>query len=139
MRLFTLYCAAAPGVSRLHYFVYFRKRNSSQTIYLSIFLTDFENKYFLLQALFLSLGENYSKTELTFQSAIASAIEHRFWHEAGLGGELYGVFLLENKKRDKALEQLSIARDRYKQWGAMKKYNEVEEYIERISLSTIGI
>ena len=37
MRLFTLYCAAAPGVSRLHYFVYFRKRNSSQTIYFSIF------------------------------------------------------------------------------------------------------
>ena len=106
---------------------------------ISPFLTDFENKYFLLQALFLSLGENYSKTELTFQSAIASAIEHRFWHEAGLGGELYGAFLLENKKRDEALEQLSIARDRYKQWGAMKKYNEVEEYIERISLSTIGI
>ena len=91
---------------------------------------DFENKYLLLQAQHLALDDNRSMAELTYQRAIASAIKHRFWHEAGLGGELYGRFLLDNKKIDKGLKQLSTAMDRYKQWGSTKKYNQVKELIK---------
>ena len=49
--------------------------------------------------------------------------------------ELYGIFLVENKKVSRGLEMLQIATDKYKEWGATKKAQDVDEFVDLISQS----
>jgi len=72
--------------------------------------------------------------EITYQTAIVSAHEHRFVHEEALACELYGIHLVENKRVDEGLEQLTKAKDRYKEWGSMKKHGDVSQFMELIVL-----
>ena len=52
-----------------------------------------------------------------------------------LAMELYGIFLVENKKVSRGLEMLQIATDKYKEWGATKKAQDVNDFVDVISHS----
>lgn len=67
--------------------------------------------------------------ELSYQSAVESAREHRFPHEEALALEMFGVFLVENKQTRRGLKQLQMAAEKYRGWGSMKKVRDVEDLI----------
>lgn len=93
---------------------------------------NFENKFSLLQAELHYLNGRHEMAELLYQAAIASAHDHRFFHEEALASELYGIYLVENKHIEKGLEQLQNAMDKYTQWGATKKSDMVKDALQRI-------
>lgn len=90
---------------------------------------NFENKSLLLEALLHSLNERHMMAENSYQASILSAREHKFHHEEALASELFGMYLVENAKVAKGIEQLQIAREKYIQWGATKKADMVKETI----------
>jgi len=88
------------------------------------------SKLQLLQAELHYLNERHTMAELSYQSAIVSATEHKFLHEAALSCELYGIYLIENKDVERGLEQLKRAVELFAQWGAMVKAKELMVFIE---------
>jgi hypothetical protein len=93
---------------------------------------NFENKQLLLRAELHYLDGRCHLSELVYQSSIASAQEHKFTHEEAMACELYGIHLVETKKVAKGLEQLQIARKKYKQWGALRKAGAIKDFIELV-------
>mmetsp|Transcript_26892 Transcript_26892/g.57652 ORF Transcript_26892/g.57652 Transcript_26892/m.57652 type:complete len:1336 (+) Transcript_26892:116-4123(+) len=91
---------------------------------------NFENKRSLLQAELHYLNDRPTMAELSYQAAIVSAREHKFYHEEALACELYGIYLVENGNVLKGLDQLQLAIDKYKQWGATKKVDDVKNFVE---------
>ncbi|KAL7533852.1 hypothetical protein ACHAXR_005484 [Thalassiosira sp. AJA248-18] len=79
---------------------------------------NFLNKSQLLKAELHYLNRDYQSAEDAYNASIKSAREHKFIHEEALANELYGIFCIENKMTGKGIEQLHIAVDKYKQWGA---------------------
>jgi hypothetical protein len=71
----------------------------------------------------------HSPADISYRAAILSAQEHKFVHEEALALELYGIYLVENKQREKGLNQLENAMTKYKQWGALKKSQNVNDFI----------
>ena len=94
---------------------------------------NFENKQLLLQAELHCLNGRYALAELVYQSSIASAQDHKFIHEEAMACELYGMYLIENKKVMKGMKQLQIAKKKYKQWGALRKAGAVKDFIELVN------
>jgi len=95
---------------------------------------NFRNKLHLLNAELHYLESQYSLADNSFKAAIVSAHEHRFFHEEALACELYGIFLLDTKNVVAGVEQLRLAIDKYEQWGAKKKSDDVQNLIS----STLG-
>lgn len=62
---------------------------------------------------------------IDYQSAIASAREHKFYQEVALAHELYGIYLIETKNVAEGLEQLKLAIDHYLRVGSTKKAESV--------------
>lgn len=89
----------------------------------------FTNKYLLLQAELYYLDERHSLAEITYTAAIVAAQEHKFLHEEALTYEMYGIYLVETTQREKGLKQLEIAMTKYKKWGALKKAQDVNDFI----------
>ena len=130
---------------------------------------NFENKLLLLKALLQNLNGCHAMAELTYQSSIQSAQEHKFIHEVStysvisvelnftftnsptccsisfyqsqeaLALELFGYFLLENKSIIKGLDQLGLAEDKYKQWRALEKAKAVKDCINLIQCAIIPV
>ncbi len=71
-----------------------------------------------------------SKAEESYEASIKSAIEHKFYNEAAVAHEMYGIFLLENGRVDEGVEQLNIALDKYEKWGAVRKVRELEQLLK---------
>lgn len=90
---------------------------------------NFRNKLDLLNAELHYLNGDNELAEISFQDAILSAHEHRFYHEEALTCELCGVFLIETEKIDSGIEQLQLARDLYLHWGAKRKADTVTDLI----------
>lgn len=90
---------------------------------------NFRNKVHLLNAELHYLESRNSLAEISFKAAIVSAHEHRFYHEEALACELYGVFLIETNNLATGIEQLQLAFDKYVQWGAKKKADDVKDLI----------
>merc|ERR1719223_1266627 len=97
---------------------------------------NFENKQMLLQAELYHLKCRNRMADIAYRAAIASAQEHKFIQEEALAFELYGIYLVENERRGKGLKQLEIAAKKYKQWGALKKAQHVNDFIMDIFSST---
>eukprot|EP00581_Thalassiosira_minuscula_P001914 CAMPEP_0183748936 /NCGR_PEP_ID=MMETSP0737-20130205/68026_1 /TAXON_ID=385413 /ORGANISM="Thalassiosira miniscula, Strain CCMP1093" /LENGTH=1365 /DNA_ID=CAMNT_0025984679 /DNA_START=116 /DNA_END=4210 /DNA_ORIENTATION=+ len=100
--------------------------------YLELSVWNFENKHMLLQAELQYLKKRHALAILSYQAAIESAREHKFYHEEGLGHELYGIYLIENEKIENGLSQLQLAIESYKKWGAIRKADDVKDFIELI-------
>ena len=75
------------------------------------------------------LDGNLELAELAYRASIESAHAHRFLHEEALAYELYGLFLLENGRVDEGSDQLNIALDKYEKWGALRKVDDLQEFI----------
>lgn len=87
---------------------------------------NFENKSKLLQAELYYLEANLEWAETAYTASIQSASDHNFIHEEALACELYGIFCIENHMVEKGSRHLLAALDKYKQWGATKKANQVK-------------
>ena len=96
---------------------------------------NFQNKSRLLQAELHYLDGDLVSAEAAYKFSIISAHEHKFIHEEALAYELYGIFCVENHMVDKASKQLHIAIDKYRKWGAMKKAEDVQLFIDLIGPS----
>lgn len=90
---------------------------------------NFENKAKLLQAELHYLNGDIESAEVAYKASVKSAREHKFVHEEALAYELYGLFCVKNEMVDKGFEQLHVALNRYKEWGAMKKVEELQLFI----------
>jgi hypothetical protein len=100
---------------------------------------NFRNKLDLLNAELHYFNGDNELAETSFQDAILSAHEHRFYHEEALTCELYGVFLIETEKVDSGIEQLQMARDLYLHWGAKRKADTVTDFILSRSLNGVAM
>lgn len=94
---------------------------------------NFESKSKLLQAELYYVEGRHRMAELAYQSSIESAHNHKYVHEEALARELFAMFLLENKCMVRGLDQLRLAHDKYKQWGALEKANAVKDFIDMVS------
>ena len=90
----------------------------------------------MLQAELHYLDGHLNLAEVAYKASIVSACEHKFLNEEALAYELYGVFCMENQMVDQGAEQLNIALDKYKQWGAIKKAEELQHFIDAYEIST---
>lgn len=88
-----------------------------------------ENKSRLLQAELHYLNGNLESAETAYKASIKAAHNHKFIHEEAMAYELYGIFCVENHMVEKGSEQLLSALDKYKEWGANKKVDELRLYI----------
>jgi len=66
-----------------------------------------------------------NSAKAAYKAAIASACAHKFRNYEALGRELYGNFCVENGMVKEGKFQHSMALDKYKQWGAMRKVEKV--------------
>lgn len=71
--------------------------------------------------------------------SIKSAHEHKFIHDEALGYELYGIFCIENHRVDKGVNLLRTALSKYMQWGARKKAEDLQEFIDIVHLTTLKL
>ena len=96
--------------------------------------TNFENKSQLLHAELCYLEGNLELADFFYNNSIQSAHELELVHEEALACERYGVFCVENQNQmiDKGLKQLRLALAKYKQWGAMKKVDELQLFIDLV-------
>ena len=58
--------------------------------------------------------------------------DHKFIQEEALVCELYGIYLIENKRVAEGVEQLQIAVKKYQQWGALKKSLDVIDFASEV-------
>ena len=93
---------------------------------------NYENKSQLLQAELYYLDQDLVSAEAPYRASIKSAHDHKFIHEEALACELYGIFCVENHMSKKGLKLLHIALDKYKQWGATKKADELQLFINLV-------
>jgi len=95
---------------------------------------NFENKLLLLEAELYYLNERFSMAELAYVSSITSARDHKFINEEAMANELFGIYLVENKKVDRGIEQLEMSYKKYMQWGAFNKARDVEAFIHGVQM-----
>jgi len=93
---------------------------------------NFENKLALLQAELHCLDSHYDLAELAYEASILSARKHKFIQEEALACELYGIHFIENRQFEKGISQLQKAINKYIQLGALKKADDVKDFVEVI-------
>ena len=74
--------------------------------------------------------------DATYHSGIKAAHEHNYPHEEALAHELYGIFCVRTHNLKKGLEQLTFALNGYQEWGAIRKVNALQLYIDQVQSST---
>ena len=90
----------------------------------------FENSSLLLQAELHYLNQDYEAAENAYIASIKSAKDHKFMNEEAMANELFGMSCIEKQMGDKGMKHLRIALDLYKQWGAMNKAADLEQFIK---------
>lgn len=93
----------------------------------------FENKLRLLEAELRYLNKDLKLAEELYMASIKSAQDHRLIHEEALAYELYGIFCIESAMAEKGLQYLNTALEKYKQWGAKNKANDLQQFIDKES------
>lgn len=93
---------------------------------------NFENMKILLEAELHYLNGDLKLANTSYKAAIVSAHSHRYLHYEALSFELYGIFCIENQAVDKGVEQLRLALERYTQWGAKRKVEALQEFIDLV-------
>mmetsp|Transcript_34289 Transcript_34289/g.60271 ORF Transcript_34289/g.60271 Transcript_34289/m.60271 type:complete len:229 (+) Transcript_34289:1744-2430(+) len=98
---------------------------------------NFEMRAKLLQAELHYLNGDLKSADVAYKASIVSAREHKFTHYEALTCELYGIFCVENRMVDEGAKQLQMALDKYKQWGAMKKVEELQLQMDTVNPSSL--
>jgi len=91
---------------------------------------NYENKSKLLEAEFHYVNGDLESAEIAYKASVTSAFNHKFIHEEACAREAYGIFLVENRYPVKGAEQLRIALVKYKEWGALKKAEDLQSLIQ---------
>lgn len=113
------------------------KACQSMARYAKLNVWTYENKFNLLHAELHYLNERHMMAQLMYQAAILSASEHKLIHEEALARELYGIYFVENKNLANGMCQLKTAMDKYRQWGATKKADDIQDFMEIIWQTSI--
>ena len=87
----------------------------------------------LLQAELPYLNGDLGSAAAMYEASIKSAHEHKFIHEEALAYELHGRFFVETHMSEEGSNQLRAAVSKYKEWGATKKANDVQLYLDAIN------
>ncbi len=93
-----------------------------------------KNKADLLRAELHYVDGNLALADAQYNASIEAAKRHQFQHEEALARELYGIFCCECKMIVKGMEQLNMAVEQYRNWGAFKKADDLQLFIERGSV-----
>jgi len=91
----------------------------------------------LLRAELHYLDGNLDLAEATFKASIGSARDNQCAHNEALVHELYGIFCIENEMVDNGAKQLQLALEKYKQWGAMNKANDLQMFIDIVDPTSL--
>ena len=91
---------------------------------------NYENKSNLLEAEHYYTDGQLELAEIAYKASITSAHVHSFLHEEALACEMYGIFCIENSMVANGFKQLHIALDKYRGWGATKKAEELQLFVE---------
>ena len=91
-----------------------------------------DNKFNLVKAEYHYLDNDLKSAEVAYKASIKSACKYKFVNEEALALELYGIFCIENHKSTKGLGLLSNSLEKYKQWGATKKVDQLRLFIDLI-------
>jgi len=91
---------------------------------------NFAHNFYLVQAEWSYLNGNLNAAEAAYNASILSAHNHHFLHEEALAYELYSIFCFQNQMIDIGVEQLRMALEKYKQWGAIKKVGKLQLLME---------
>jgi len=102
----------------------------TMTIWVKYSKWNFENKLRLLQAELHYLNEELEQAVTAYTAAINSARQHKFIHEEALAFELYGTFLVETKELDRGYAQLEVSLQKYIEWGAFKKADDLRKFMK---------
>ncbi len=84
----------------------------------------------MLQAELHYLNEELEQAVTAYTAAINSARQHKFIHEEALAFELYGTFLVETKELDRGYAQLEVSLQKYIEWGAFKKADDLRKFMK---------
>jgi len=84
---------------------------------------------FLLQAEEQFCARNFDVAEKLYDDAISSSKMHKFVNEEALANELAGHFYLDTGRKNKAVRYFCQAEEKYREWGAVAKANEVANYM----------
>ena len=83
-------------------------------------------KHLLLQAELHYTTGDLKSAETAYKASIQSAKMHQFLNDEALAYELYGIFCVENHMVNSGVNQLQVALSKYKEWGAMKKVEDLQ-------------
>ncbi len=67
--------------------------------------------------------------EKLYDDAIVSSRKHKFVNEEALANELAGHFYLDTGRKYKSLHYFCQAEEKYREWGAVAKANELATYL----------
>ena len=91
---------------------------------------NFSHKRDLLMAeTAFTAGDAETAAEL-YKMAIQGAKEHRFINEEALACECAALFFQEHENQSEAKKYLEWSRDAYTEWGAERKADDVQSYID---------
>jgi len=97
---------------------------------------NFNSRYRLLRAELLYSEGNLDAAKVFYEAAIESAQKQNFLNDEAVSCELYGIFLVETKEVDKGLVQLKVAVEKYREWGALRKVDELQQFIDGVELAS---
>ena len=84
---------------------------------------------YLLQAEEQFCARNFDYAERLYADAILSSKMHKFVNEEALANELAGHFYLDTGRKFKALQYFCQAEEKYREWGAVTKADELANYL----------
>jgi hypothetical protein len=93
---------------------------------------NYENKYLLLKAAYLSITDQNFNPENEFGAAILASQASKFMHEEGLACELAAMYHIKHGNDALALNLFRQAKSCYKMWGSQVKESHIASQIEAI-------
>ena len=90
---------------------------------------NFEHKLQLMKAEHHYCNGNFEQAKQSYTKAIASARTHKYINDEALTCELAGRFFLERDHSASSLEYLRLAHEKYFDWGAVGKANQLLNFI----------
>lgn len=90
---------------------------------------NFEHKLQLLEAEHSHYCGNFKQATESYEKSIASAKAHKFINDEALACELAGKFFLKEDNLNSSLEHLRLAHEKYCEWGAQGKADQLLSFI----------
>ena len=90
---------------------------------------NFQHKLQLMEAEYYYCNGNFEQAEQSYTKAIASATSHKYINDEALACELAGRFFLERDHVASSLEYWRLAHEKYFDWGAVGKANQLLNFI----------